>query len=89
MLKARNMLNGTGNPVKNQIIITTDTHEVYQSYESTIARRNRVTNVVEIDPDFINYSVTTSRYLYQFLEVDAKQFEENLKNNVYVLCSLK
>jgi len=38
-VKVSNMEGGNGNPVPNQFIITTDTEEYFQSYQSVIAYR--------------------------------------------------
>lgn len=53
--------------VPNQFIIETPTFEVFQSYNSIIAIRNKQTGKVALDKETWNYSNTTSKYRRDFL----------------------
>lgn len=55
----------TGNPVANQFVIEDGKREVFQSYKTVVAvvEDGKVT----LDKRALDYSVTTSKYLYQFL----------------------
>jgi hypothetical protein len=76
----------SGNPVANQYEIETDKYYIFQSYGSTIAKKERgFLGKVILDPYYWNYSRTTLRYLKQFLGVNisSKEIEERIKNGTY------
>lgn len=54
----------SGNPVANQFVISTENGEVFQSYQTPIAKKEGV--IYTISNDW-NYSRTTSKYFYQWL----------------------
>jgi len=68
----------SGEAVRNQVVISMDNGEVFQSYDSTIARKHK--GVVYLTKQW-DYSVTTSKYLKQFCGYSAKEIKTELKNN--------
>lgn len=56
----------TGENVKNQYIIVCDNKYIFQSYNSIIAIYDEDTKKLTFGIDW-NYSITTLKYLYQFL----------------------
>lgn len=92
----------TGNPVANQFVIkqtyklkdgNNATVEFFQSYDSVIAKRvtNGYWNVtVTLDPDYWDYSVTTLKYLKQFLGTDDSKavIANAIKNGYYKTAKL-
>ena len=67
MLKVSNMISSRGNTVSNQFIIKTDEGNYFQSYKTVIAFVGD--NSIILDDNALNYSRTTSKYLYQFLDM--------------------
>ena len=65
-MDVKNIINSRGTSVKNQFIITDGNNETFQSYDSVICEVNRDNRIVTLYPKW-DYSNTTSRYLYQFL----------------------
>lgn len=65
-MKVQNLINSKGNKIVNQFIITDGNNETFQSYDSTICTVDRDNRIAILFPDY-DYSVTTSKYLYQFL----------------------
>lgn len=81
----------SGNPVANQYEITTNKHYIFQSYGTTIAKKERgFMGKVILDPYYWNYSRTTLKYLKQFLGVNlsSKEIEERIKNGTYKTANL-
>ena len=58
----------TGEPVKNQFVITTAHNHIFQSYESQIAVHDFKTGQVTLGRNW-DYSVTTVKYLMVFLDL--------------------
>lgn len=88
MMKVRNMISArSGREVANQFIIEDDTRVVFQSYDSTIAiiDRTKSAESLTLGRDW-DYSVTTMKYLYQFLyqflgwSVNKKAIEKAIDN---------
>lgn len=78
--EVKNMVSATGNPVPNQFIIHDTAHDVYvfQSYKTTIAKvymncAGLVRDKIVLDNDALDYSSTTSKYLYAFLDMNRKE----------------
>jgi hypothetical protein len=65
----------TGNPVANQYEIKTKDNYIFQSYNSIIAKRNRETHKITLDSYYWDYSVTTLKYLKQFLNTNMSKKE--------------
>lgn len=68
-IKVNNMISSRGNAVPNQFIIKTDEGNYFQSYKTVIALVQNNPNKIILDNNALNYSVTTSKYLYQFLDM--------------------
>lgn len=56
---------------KNQFVISFDNHRdsylIFQSYKSEIAIYNQLTRELYVNEYYINYSKTTSKHLYIFI----------------------
>ena len=68
-VKVENMISSRGNTVPNQFIIKTDEGNYFQSYKTIIALVENNPNKIILDNNALNYSRTTSKYLYQFLDM--------------------
>ena len=80
-MKVANMVNKSQNRIPNQFIITDDAGvEYFQSYQTIIAKRFHGQITIDCNNP---YSVTTSKYLYMFLNTDSKTFKANLAANKY------
>ena len=86
MLKVSNMLSSRGNCVPNQFIIKTDKGDYFKSYETIIAFIGD--NNIILDDNALNYSRTTSKYLYQFLGMSRKTIENKIKEGEIILKNL-
>ena len=75
--KVENMLSYNGNKVPNQFIIEDykNNRTIFQSYSTIIAMRTNESIV--LDTDALNYSATTSKYLYLFLGMSRKDILSN------------
>lgn len=60
--------NRSGNPVANQFIIETKDAFYFQSYRSLIAKVSKRNGKIYLDSFYWDYSRTTSKYLYQFIQ---------------------
>ena len=99
-MKAEKMKSSMGNTVPNQFIITDDNgNEFFQSYSSVIVKRyyphqesednlNTVTNKVELDQKYWNYSNTTGKYRNIFLNETIKDTRKKIKSGEYKLTDL-
>jgi len=80
--KVRNMSSPrTGREVANQFIIQADGSEIFQSYSTTIAVIDGFD--VTLDEKALNYSRTTSKYLYQFLGENREQIQTKIDKGIY------
>lgn len=86
-MKVENMKSRNGNAIPNQFIITDDNGiEHFQSYKTIIAKREPC-GCITID--HLNpFSLTTSKYLYKFLNVTRKEFHDNLTGGKYAVADL-
>ena len=66
----------TGNPTANQFIIDTPTGHVFQSYRTIIAKYEK--RQLTLDTDAMNYSRTTSKYLYEYTRMNRKELEQGI-----------
>lgn len=57
----------TGNPVPNQFMLDTNHWRVFQSYSTVIMKVNKIDDHVEVAGDPWSYSMTTSKYVNEFL----------------------
>ena len=77
-MRVTQMLNRTGRPVANQFILIGDGKEVFQSYETRIAEVEN--GDITLDTKALEYSNTTSKYLYMFLNMNKQQIQKGIKN---------
>lgn len=77
-MKVRNLYSSKGNKVPNQFVIELENKIVFQSYNSVIAEVTK--GIIYLDPVYYNYSKTTSKYLYMFLNMNKKQLQDGLKS---------
>lgn len=77
-MKVTNLRSSRGNKVPNQYSIETGNSIIFQSYDSIIAEVSR--GVIYLDPVYYNYSKTTSKYLYMFLNMNKKEIQEGLRS---------
>ena len=80
----------SGRPVANQYEIITKDNYIFQSYHSIIAKVNRKTNQITLDDFYWDYSVTTFKYLRQFLDISLSKDEikRNIDIGVYKTANL-
>lgn len=77
-MKVRNMTsNSTGREIANQFIIEDGNKVYFQSYKTVIAVKEA--GKITIDTNAENYSRTTSKYLYQFLNTNRKSLLQDVK----------
>lgn len=90
-MKVENLTsNRSGREVANQFIITDDAgNEFFQSYSSIIGKRpaNR-DQPIELDATYWNYSMTTGKYRNQWLGIDKKETEAEIKAGRIILTDL-
>ena len=84
--KVRNMDTPSGRTAPNQFIIETAGTTYFQSYASVIAKKEN--GKVTLDPKYWDYSVTTLRYLKQFLGTNKKETQSRIDSGEYSLASL-
>lgn len=85
-MKIQNIVNNNGNAVPTQFIISDGNRDIFQSYKTIIAISSD--NDIILDNDALNYSRTTSKYLYQFLNKDRKTILKLIKNGTIILRDL-
>ena len=78
----------SGRPVPNQFIIRVNRLTIFQSYTSIIAVTKWNMENILLDGKFHNYSVTTSKYLYQFLGMKRKSIDEMEKAKTLIYTDL-
>lgn len=77
-MKVTNLRSLRGNKVPNQYSIETGNSIIFQSYDSIIAEVTK--GIIYLDPVYYNYSKTTSKYLYMFLNMNKKEIQEGLRS---------
>ena len=78
-MKVYNMTSyNTGREIANQFIIEHEGKVYFQSYQTIIAMKEA--GKITIDTNAENYSRTTSKYLYQFLNTDRKSLLQAVKD---------
>ena len=71
----------------NQLVIEVIGGPIYfQSYGATIARVEG--NDIELDKKYWNYSVTTSKYRNQFLQIDTEETKRRVEAGIIKLTNL-
>lgn len=86
-ISVENMKSSKGNLVPNQFIITTKDSIYFQSYKTLIARINKKTNKVYLDTNYWDYSRTTSKYLYKFIQEYRGGFVGITKKQLIEMCN--
>lgn len=67
----------TGRGIPNQFVIAHEGKVYFQSYDTIIAMKEMGKIIIDINAE--NYSKTTSKYLYQFLNTDKKRLLQDVK----------
>tara|TARA_R110000850_G_scaffold266886_2_gene397532 strand:+ start:38906 stop:39199 length:294 start_codon:yes stop_codon:yes gene_type:complete len=92
--KTKNLRSSNGNFVANQFetIQTKKDYckHIFQSYDTIIATIEYKNNSkkVLLDNNALNYSRTTSKYLYQFMLMNRQEIEKEIKENKIKLTNL-
>lgn len=88
-MKVENMCSpSSGRPVANQFLIYDGKGTVYfQSYSSTIAKRDR-NGKVTLDERYWDYSRTTGKYRNQFLGENIEETRRKIESGEYELADL-
>ena len=84
--KVQNMTSNSGNKIANQFIIYTDNGSIFQSYNSTIVKRD--SGKTYLDVNKWDYSTTTGKYRNIFLNEKKKDTENKIKSGEYILTDL-
>ena len=86
-MKAYNLTSNNGNKIPNQLeIIDNNGTKYFQSYNSIIIKQT--INNTYLDSYYYNYSRTTSKYRYIFLNETTKEIEDKIKKGLYKLTNL-
>lgn len=77
----------------HQFVISDADREIFQSYSRVIAVRDHNTGKTTLDTRALDYSVTTSKYLYQFLggtrwPVTRKEVQSRIADGTYAVADL-
>jgi|TARA_R100000482_G_scaffold124933_1_gene80038 hypothetical protein len=90
-MKVKNLISDKGNVIPNQFQIVNNNTIYFQSYETIIAKINKRTmycDEIILDTHALNYSRTTSKYLYKFLNMNRKEIENLIKKKEIKLKNL-
>ena len=89
-MKVRNMTGRTGQPVKNQFIISNGDALIFQSYNTVIAKREGYgqNERIYLDRDSWDYSTTTGKYRNQFLGEGIEATRSKIESGEYILTDL-
>ncbi|QDP54628.1 MAG: hypothetical protein Unbinned3459contig1002_20 [Prokaryotic dsDNA virus sp.] len=89
-MKVRNMTGRTGQPVKNQFIISDGDALIFQSYNTVIAKREGYgeNERIYLDRDSWDYSTTTGKYRNQFLGEGIEATRSKIASGEYILTDL-
>lgn len=91
-LKVNNLISEKGNYIPNQFRIKIKDDVFFQSYDTIIAQKKLCLNdgvyKIILDTNALNYSRTTSKYLYKFLNINRKEIEKKIKNKEIKLKNL-
>lgn len=83
-IKVETMRTRRGGTAANQFIIRHDAVTYFQSYDVIVARRSALGDVT-LDPRYWDYSVTTLRYLSQFLGMGKRDIQARINSGEYSL----
>lgn len=84
-IKVENMVSDKGNSVINQFIIRMRNHKYFQSYKTIICVIDSFpyeNDVITLDRNWKNYSNTTHKYLYRFLNMNKSAIIKAVKNGI-------
>jgi hypothetical protein len=84
-MKTYNISNN-GRPVKNQFVKIFEDKEVFQSYQTNIAEVKG--GIITLDTNALNYSKTTSKYLYIYLKKTRKEIEKEIEAGLIKVSNL-
>tara|TARA_R100000005_G_C4984681_1_gene193357 strand:+ start:1341 stop:1625 length:285 start_codon:yes stop_codon:yes gene_type:complete len=91
-IQVNNMTSPNGNFVPNQFVIKIKNSYYFQSYQTIIAQKKLCLNngdyKIILDTNALNYSRTTSKYLYKFLNMNRKEIESEIKTKEIKLKNL-
>ena len=71
-VRVQNMISNRGNAIANQFEIYADGVKYFQSYNTIIAKIEKG-HKITLDTNALDYSRTTSKYLYLFLNMNKKE----------------
>ena len=71
-VRVQNVISSRGNAIANQFEIYVDGVKYFQSYNTIIARIDKG-HKITLDTNALDYSRTTSKYLYLFLGMNRKE----------------
>ena len=86
-MRVKNLTSRNGNLVPNQFKIHKNNNVFFQSYDTIIAKIDKKGKTI-LDNNALNYSDTTSKYLYRFLGYDRKEILERIKDKRIILKNL-
>ncbi len=86
MVKVKNMLSPSGNPVGNQFVVETKGCTYFQSYNSIIVQIS--SRKTFLDENYWNYSRTTGKYRNIFLGETTKETQKKIDDGTYILTDL-
>jgi hypothetical protein len=85
-MKVQNMTSSRGNKIANQFIISDNGTQIFQSYNSIIAKIEN--GKVYLDSYYWDYSRTTGKYRNEFLGEGKAETEKKIKSGEYTLTNL-
>ena len=71
-VNVQNMISNRGNAIANQFEIQADGVKCFKSYNTIIAKIEKG-HKITLDTNALDYSRTTSKYLYLFLNMNRKE----------------
>ena len=87
-MKVENLESQNGKKVVNQFEVTTSEGRFFQSYDSLIVFIPNDGSPTQLDCNFWDYSVTTSKYRNLFLGEKKDVTEKKIKDGTYLLTNL-
>ena len=86
-MRVNNLTSKNGNSVINQFEIYHNNNVFFQSYNTIIAKIDKKGKTI-LDTYALEYSRTTSKYLYMFLGYDRKEILKRIKDKSIILKNL-
>lgn len=81
------LINNNGKPATNQFVLIDGNKTTFQSYKTTIAQVYS-DGLIILDKNALNYSETTSKHLFIFLNKNRKEIETLIKSDRIILRNL-